>query len=62
MCEVGGGGYSDIFIHMKARVMFWGQKLEFQHFFFFGGGGGGFRLDMKILWIFLVVIIKLDYI
>ena len=28
----GGGGYSDIFIHTKARVIFWVQNFEFQYF------------------------------
>ena len=54
-------GYPDIFHRPFLGV----QNLEF-HFFFFGGGGGGFRkmnffLGMKILWIFLWVITKLDW-
>ena len=46
----GGGGYSDIFIHKWARLIFWGVKNFESHYFFRGGvqkffffGGGGYE-------------------
>ena len=44
-----GGGYSDIFMHAKARVIFFGvQNFEFRYFWRFSEKMRG----MKILWIF----------
>ena len=58
VCPPGGGGYSDMFIHML-WLFFEVLNFEFQYFLFFfgGGGGGGVRKlnilgGMKILWIF----------
>ena len=43
-----GEGYSDIFIHTSARVIFLVQNFEFQYFFGFSEEE---KLGMKILWI-----------